>query len=679
MKKDPLFSRLKELGLNTKHAYMAEAFSRNIGLLTQEEQRQLANAKVAIPGMGGVGGVHLITMVRCGIGNFHIADFDTFEPVNVNRQYGARVPDFGRSKLQVMAEHALSINPYLEIKEFPEGINSSNMDEFLDGVQVILDGLDFFSFDTRRLLFNRAMEKGIYVVTAGPLGFSSAMLIFSPHEGMGFDKYFDIYENMSEKDKHLSFAMGVAPGATHIKYMDLSKVDLDLKAGPSSIIACQVCSAMAATEVLRILLGRGRIKPVPHYFQFDPYIQKYRKGYLFGGNRNPVQQLKRKYVKMKLLKRKDGDAVVPPESPKIEVTSESIPEEVIRYIIRAGVQAPSGDNAQPWKFSWQNNTISLYLDREADQSFFNIRQLASIISCGAVLENMRVAATAFGLEGKIAYLPDAKNDSLMASIELCPTGREKDPLHGCIWNRCTNRKLYDKVPIPKTILDNLVRRASDIPGVKLHLVTESSKLKKIARIICKTDRIRTEHRPLHEHLCKMIRFTDSEAQQKRDGFPLKNLEAGMAGELFLKMTRPWPVMNFANKIGLGRMVALHSYQSILKSSAVALLTVNGLKTEDFLMGGQALERVWLTITHKALCMQPMTAITLFWLRWQIEGEKSFLKKHRQLLRHVWKEYRQLFQQVDFSTEGHVMLFRLGYAPSIQCRTMRKKTEDFLRS
>ena len=188
MKKDPLFSRLKELGLNTKHAYMAEAFSRNIGLLTQEEQRQLANAKVAIPGMGGVGGVHLITMVRCGIGNFHIADFDTFEPVNVNRQYGARVPDFGRSKLQVMAEHALSINPYLEIKEFPEGINSSNMDEFLDGVQVILDGLDFFSFDTRRLLFNRAMEKGIYVVTAGPLGFSSAMLIFSPHEGMGCDK-----------------------------------------------------------------------------------------------------------------------------------------------------------------------------------------------------------------------------------------------------------------------------------------------------------------------------------------------------------------------------------------------------------------------------------------------------------------------------------------------------------
>ena len=46
---------LKEFGLNTREEYMAEAFSRNIGLLTQAKQDKLANAKVAIPGMGGVG------------------------------------------------------------------------------------------------------------------------------------------------------------------------------------------------------------------------------------------------------------------------------------------------------------------------------------------------------------------------------------------------------------------------------------------------------------------------------------------------------------------------------------------------------------------------------------------------------------------------------------------------
>lgn len=657
--------------------YMNEAFSRNIGLLTKEEQERLSNSKVAIPGMGGVGGVHLISLVRSGVGKFHLADFDIFEPVNVNRQFGATVPDFGRPKLDVMVERALNINPYLKIKEFPGGINSTNLDEFLDGAEVVLDGLDFFNFEARRLLFKRARDKGVYVVTAAPLGFSSAMLTFSPHEGMGFDEYFAIRDNMTEKEKLLSFAMGLAPRASHIKYMDLSKVNLDTKAGPSSDIACQICSAMAATEALRIMLGRRGIKPVPHFFQFDPYVQKYHKGYLLGGNRNPIQQMKMKYVKTFLLKNGQSFARPAPEIPKVKPAGQGISEEVVRYIIRAGIQAPSGDNAQPWKFSWQNNRISIFLDRAADQSFFNVNQLASVISCGAVIENIRLAATVFGLESKIACMPSAKNGDLMAHVEFLPTGREKDPLHDSIWKRHTNRKPYKKSPVPGSILETLEKCMSDFPQTKMHLVTKRSDLKELAKIVYKADRIRTEHRPLHEHLFKMIRFTDEEAQSKGDGFPLKNLEAGPAGELFLKITRPWPVMNSANKIGLGRMVALHSYQAIVNSSATALLTVGSMTTEDFLKAGQAMERLWLTITKNGLCMQPMTAITLFWLRWQLEGEQAFQEKHRRLLRSVWQDYQDLFRDVDFSRDGHVMLFRFGYGEEIRCFTYRKGVDSFL--
>ena len=86
MDKTSLLNKIKEFGLNTKEEYMAEAFSRNIGPLTQAEQDKLANVRVAIPGMGGVGSLHLITLARTGVGKFHIADFDVFEPANVNRQ-----------------------------------------------------------------------------------------------------------------------------------------------------------------------------------------------------------------------------------------------------------------------------------------------------------------------------------------------------------------------------------------------------------------------------------------------------------------------------------------------------------------------------------------------------------------------------------------------------------------
>ena len=54
------------------------AFSRNIGWLTSSEQLKLKNAKIAIAGLGGVGGAHLLTLARLGVGSFNISDFDIF-------------------------------------------------------------------------------------------------------------------------------------------------------------------------------------------------------------------------------------------------------------------------------------------------------------------------------------------------------------------------------------------------------------------------------------------------------------------------------------------------------------------------------------------------------------------------------------------------------------------------
>jgi hypothetical protein len=290
---------------------------------------------------------------------------------------------------------------------------------------------------------------------------------------------------------------------------------------------------------------------------------------------------------------------------------------------------------------------------------------------------MQIAATAFGLDARITYLPSAGDDDLMATVHLIHNEISPDPLNDAIWRRQTNRKFYEKRALPSPVLRDLHECMSDFSGVTLHFITAPHDLRQVAKMVFKVDRIRTEHRPLHEHLCKMVRYSQEDAAGKQDGLPLKNLEAGLAGEIFLKATRPWWVMNLANKVGLGKMVALHAYQGIVNSSGVALLTVNGTETKDFLSGGQALERIWLTITQKGLAMQPMTAITLFWLRWQMEGIDRFAKPHRKLLRDVWQQYRELFPEVDFSKDGHVMLFRIGYGKEISYRTYRKDIDSFL--
>jgi hypothetical protein len=76
-------------------------------------------------------------------------------------------------------------------------------------------------------------------------------------------------------------------------------------------------------------------------------------------------------------------------------------------------------------------------------------------------------------------------------------------------------------------------------------------------------------------------------------------------------------------------------------------------------------------------MQPMTAITLFWLRWQLRGNQDFAEGHQELLNKVWSDYSELFPSVDFERAGHVMLFRIGYADRIRYKTLRKDVEDFL--
>src|SRR5690242_20902319 len=107
-----------------------EAFSRNIGWVTREEQCQLREKRVAIAGLGGVGGIHLLTLCRLGIGGFHLADFDSFDLVNFNRQTGATISTLNLPKLEVMVQQALDINPDLQIKGFPNGVTAGNLDDF---------------------------------------------------------------------------------------------------------------------------------------------------------------------------------------------------------------------------------------------------------------------------------------------------------------------------------------------------------------------------------------------------------------------------------------------------------------------------------------------------------------------------------------------------------------------
>lgn len=267
-----------------------EAFSRNVGWITQTELGTLREKRVAIGGLGGVGGVHLLTLVRLGVGRFSLAEYDTFELANFNRQVGATVSSLGRPKLDVLIEMARDINPDLDIRGFPEGVTEQNLPAFLDGVDLYVDSLDFFAFAARRATYAACHRQGVPTTIAVPFGMGASSLTFLPG-GMSFDEFFGL-EGLSELEQGIRFLVGVSPAMLQRKYVaDPTQVNLAARRGPSTPMACQLCAGVACTEALKILLGRGKVLAAPWGFHFDAYRNKYVKTWRPGGNRNRIQRL----------------------------------------------------------------------------------------------------------------------------------------------------------------------------------------------------------------------------------------------------------------------------------------------------------------------------------------------------------------------------------------------------
>ena len=275
------------------------AFSRNIGWVTEHEQAVLRRARIAIAGLGGVGGAHLLTLCRLGISKFNIADFDHFEVHNFNRQAGASMPFLGQPKVDVLAQLASDVNPEADIQRFSQGVTPDNVGDFLRDVDLYVDGIDFFAVEARRMVFAACRERGIPALTAAPLGMGVALLYFEP-KGMSFEDYFRL-EGHPVQEQYARFIAGLSPAMLQRRYLVAADaVNFAETRGPSTMMACDLCAGVMGTAALKVLLGRGPLKTVPWAMQFDAYQQTLRFTWRPFGNANPLQRLLLMLVRSKL-------------------------------------------------------------------------------------------------------------------------------------------------------------------------------------------------------------------------------------------------------------------------------------------------------------------------------------------------------------------------------------------
>jgi len=262
------------------------------------------------------------------------------------------------------------------------------------------------------------------------------------------------------------------------------------------------------------------------------------------------------------------------------------PADQLEYLLRYAVLAPSARNSQPWLFKVRADVLELYADRSRGLPVSDPDDRLLTISCGAALFNLRTALRRFGYAGAIARLPRPEREDLLAEVAL---GRSIIPteddlrLFNAIPERHTNRQAFEDVPFDPEVFDEL-REAADAEGAWLTRLDGQDKNAACA-LVAEGDEEQLRDKRFRRELASWIVPNRSD---RRDGVPgyaigYSDLRSYVGPLLF-------------RTFDTGKAKGARDQALSAGSPLLAVLGTHDDRPRDWLVAGQALERVLLTAT-----------------------------------------------------------------------------------
>lgn len=144
---------------STANRYARQIMLEGIGV---EGQEKLKNARILVAGAGGLGSPVLTYLAAAGVGTLGISDFDTVSITNLNRQTLHHTEDIGRLKVESASEKLLELNPELNVIRHSIRIDLTNVEELVEGYDVVVDCMD--NFTGRYLLSDCCYFKKIPII-----------------------------------------------------------------------------------------------------------------------------------------------------------------------------------------------------------------------------------------------------------------------------------------------------------------------------------------------------------------------------------------------------------------------------------------------------------------------------------------------------------------------------------
>lgn len=343
--------------------------------------------------------------------------------------------------------------------------------------------------------------------------------------------------------------------------------------------------------------------------------------------------------------------------------------ERLEWILECALQAPSADNHHPVVFDPSGETIAIRSRGMKLPGRGRYMRILELLSLGALVENLVIAASRFGLATDTRLMPDPDDLDLLVECRLDPGAVSADPLCSSIPLRHTSRAvLFRGPPMSDVEQAELADSAHAQPGCDLHWFDSGAARRRVLGLMRRAETERFRSRVLHGDLFSAIRFDVGWSTSCAEGLPPGCLGVEKPFRPLFAALRHWPVMRAANAFGAHLLLGVRSsYLPARLAPHLGLLAVADDDHQSVFDAGRAFERLWLTVTAQGRVLQPMPAAALYAQREATaEGIPEAL---RDSLAQAWREI--------LGEAMPVMLFRLGFSPPPAVVTGRRPLAEHL--
>lgn len=335
-------------------------------------------------------------------------------------------------------------------------------------------------------------------------------------------------------------------------------------------------------------------------------------------------------------------------------------------MLRVALSAPSGDNCQPWSIRINARGFDVLFEAERARALLDVAGLASQLALGALLETARLEAERLGLAMEVQLEP---RHGIWARCSLSRAQARLDELHAAITRRYSNRQVYDGSMLLQQEARALLGEV--VGSSQLVLTTKRSELVQLASLGGEAERIRARSRLCHEDLQRWLRWSHGRSVETRDGLDVRTLGLSVAEQRALRAIGPWSVAKWV-VAATSQVNGQYARRLMESSSGVGLLCVPSLAPHAVVEAGRSMQRVWLRATQLGLAFSPMAALPLLVLSEQQRGAVDLGEASASRLRALGGELKRLVP----SMQGlPVFMFRVGRAPGMVVRALRRRLED----